>query len=186
METRKREPVDQVTFLDQEAQDFILSVKTQISEFDDERAALTDSLKRLVAFIGAEESSIFLVDASTGQLVLSYASGEVGTRIIGLRLESGQGVVGWVIKNREDLIVPYPGLDARFFEGVDEHTGFSTRSILCAPIVEEGAAIGAVEVLNKSEGTFNDDDLVVLRAVAKLFAGVISAAASQTDSASMG
>jgi GAF domain-containing protein len=178
METRKREPVDQVTFLDQDAQDFILSVEAQLSEFDEEGALLTHNLKRLVEFIGAEESSIFLVDASTGQLVLTYASGEVGTRIIGLRLESGQGVVGWVIKNREDLIVPYPGLDARFFEGVDERTGFSTRSILCAPIVVEGAAIGAVEVLNKTEGTFNDDDLVVLRAVAKLFARVISAAAS--------
>ena len=185
METRKREPVDQVTFLDQDAQDFILSVNSQLSDFDDDSAALTNSLKRLVEFIGAEESSIFLVDASTGQLVLSYASGEVGTRIIGLRLESGQGVVGWVIRNCEDLIVPYPGLDAHFFEGVDEHTGFSTRSILCAPIVVEGAAIGAVEVLNKSEGTFNDDDLVVLRAVAKLFVRLISPAVSRNDSASM-
>lgn len=178
MEKRKREPIDQVTFLDQEAQDFIQSVEAQLSEVDEEGALLTYNLKRLVEFIGAEESSIFLVDASTGQVVLSYASGEVGTRIIGLRLESGQGVVGWVIKNREDLIVPYPGLDARFFEGVDERTGFSTRSILCAPIVVEGAAIGAVEVLNKTEGTFNDDDLVILRAVAKLFARVISTAAS--------
>jgi NtrC-family two-component system sensor histidine kinase KinB len=178
METRKREPVDQVTFLDQEAQDFIQSVEAHLSEFDEERALFTHNLKRLVEFIGAEESSIFLVDASTGQLVLTYASGEVGTRIIGLRLESGQGVVGWVIKNREDLIVPYPGLDARFFEGVDERTGFSTRSIMCAPIVAEGAAIGAVEVLNKTEGTFNDDDLVVLRAVAKLFASVVGATAS--------
>lgn len=178
MEKRKREPIDQVTFLDQEAQDFIQSVEAQLSEVDEEGALLTYNLKRLVEFIGAEESSIFLVDASTGQVVLSYASGEVGTRIIGLRLESGQGVVGWVIKNREDLIVPYPGLDARFFEGVDERTGFSTRSILCAPIVVEGAAIGAVEVLNKTEGTFNDDDLVILRAVANLFARVISTAAS--------
>jgi len=181
METRKREPADQVTFLDQDAQDFILAVEQQLSEFDGVESLLTEILKQLVEFIGAEESSIFLVDASNGQLVLSYASGEVGTRIIGLRLESGQGVVGWVIRYSEDLIVPYPGLDARFFEGVDEHTGFSTRSILCGPIVADGTAIGAIEVLNKTEGTFNDDDLVVLRAIARLVARVITAAESQAN-----
>ena len=62
------------------------------------------------------------------------------------------------------------------FEGVDERTGFSTNSILCGPIVVDDTAIGAIEVLNKVEGTFNDDDLVVLRAIARQVAGVIPSA----------
>jgi hypothetical protein len=36
--------------------------------------------------------------------------------------------------------------------------------------------IGAIEVLNKRQGTFNDDDLVVLRAIAHQVAGVLSKA----------
>ena len=118
------------------------------------------------------------MDQSTGELVFSYACGEAGAKAIGFRLESGQGVVGWVVKHSEDLIVPYPGLDARFFEGVDERTGFSTNSILCGPIVVDETAIGAIEVLNKVEGTFNDDDLVVLRAIARQVAVVIPSAGS--------
>jgi GAF domain-containing protein len=117
------------------------------------------------------------VDASTGDLILQYATGEVGPKIVGLRLPSGQGVVGWVVKYSEDLIVPYPGLDTRFFEGVDESTGFSTRSILCCPIVAAGQAIGAVEMLNKRQGTFNDDDRILLRAIARQVAQVITAVA---------
>lgn len=178
MEPRERKPADEITFLDVEAQDFIAAMDQSLFSVDDVEAALTQLLIRVTEFLGAEEASIFLVDGSTGELVLSYAACGVGIQIIGLRLESGQGVVGWVVKNSEDLIVPYPGLDARFFEGVDESTGFRTRSILCSPIRADEGTVGAIEVLNKKEGTFNDDDLVVLRAIAGQVARVISSDAT--------
>jgi GAF domain-containing protein len=178
MGTGKRRPVDETTFLDKEAQDFIKAADRDLSEQDDVDTAVADVISQVADFIGAEEASLFMVDESTGDLILRYATGEVGKKIIGLRLESGQGVVGWVVKYGEDLIVPYPGLDARFFDGVDESTGFSTRSILCGPIRTNGQAIGAIEVLNKREGTFNDDDLVLLRAITRLVANVIRAAGS--------
>ena len=175
---KNMEPVDETSFLDEEAQSFIAATGQNLSERDDVGAALTRVMSQVTEFLGAEAASIFLVDESTGELVLQYAIGEVGDEIIGLRLEGGQGVVGWVVKYNEDLIVPYPGLDARFFEGVDERTGFATRSILCGPIRRNGRAIGAIEVLNKKQGTFNDDDLVVLRAIARLLSRVIPAAES--------
>lgn len=173
MNPSNRSPVDQVNFLDQEARDFIAATRTGLAERDDVDAAVTKVLIETTEFLGAEEASIFLVDGSTAELVLTYASGEVGIEIIGLRLKSGQGVVGWVVRHSEDLIVPYPGLDERFFEGVDKNTGFTTQSILCAPIWTNGTTLGAIEVLNKKIGTFNDDDLVVLRAIARLLADVI-------------
>jgi GAF domain-containing protein len=169
----RRKPVDEVTFLEQAAQDFIAATGQRLSEPDDPDAALTQVIAQIVHFLDAEEASIFVVDQQSGDIILRYAKGKVGENIIGLRLASGQGVVGWVVKFGEDLIVPYPGMDERFFEGVDESTGFSTRSILCSPIQSNGDTIGAIEVLNKSEGTFNDDDLVLLRAITRLVAKVI-------------
>jgi sigma-B regulation protein RsbU (phosphoserine phosphatase) len=174
MELDNRKPLDEITFLDQEAQDFIAATGQSLSDLVDVDAGLTRLLVQITEFLGAEECSMFLADESSGDLVLRYAAGGVGADIIGLRLESGQGVVGWVIKNSEDLIVPYPGLDVRFFKGVDARTGFTTRSILCAPIRANGKTIGAIEVLNKRVGTFDDDDLVVLRAIARLVADAIS------------
>lgn len=174
MDQSSRKPVDEVTFLDREAQEFIQLMTTSLSDQDDVDAALNEIMARVTDFIGAEAASIFMVHKPTGDLVLRLAIGEVGQDIIGLRLRSGQGVVGWVVKYSEDLIVPFPGLDARFFEGVDESTGFSTRSILCSPIRSGERTIGAIEVLNKKQGTFNDDDLVLLRAMARLAAEVIT------------
>jgi signal transduction protein with GAF and PtsI domain len=169
MELSDRKPVDEITFLDEDAQNFIASIGESLTDRDN----IDTVLSKVTAFLAAEALSVFLIDESSGDLVLRYATGEVGDEIVGLRLKSGQGVVGWVVKYSEDLIVPYPGMDARFFEGVDESTGFSTRSILCSPIRADERAVGAIEVLNKIEGTFNDDDLILLRAIARLMAEVI-------------
>lgn len=174
MEHRKRMPEDEVTFLDQEAQDFIAATGQSLAAYENVDAALNYALDALMNYLGAEEGSIFLVDESSGDLVLTYAAGEVGAGIVGLRLGPGQGVVGWVVKFSEDLIVPFPGLDARFFEGVDERTGFVTRSIVCGPVRAEEKTVGAIEIMNKTRGTFNDDDIVVLRAIARLAAGVLT------------
>ena len=117
-------------------------------------------------YLRTEELSIFVVDPSTRELVLTHAAGPVGQKIIGLRMPEGQGVVGWVVRYSEDLIVPSTVLDPRFFSGVDQKTGFVTRSILCAPMVRAGQSIGAIEAMNKMTGHFNADDVLLLRAVA--------------------
>jgi len=175
MKSQTRQPVDKVTFLDPQAQAFIAVVGQSLtSQSDPSDQILGAVLPQVAKFLDAEAASIFVVDESTGDLVLQHASGEVGEKLVGLRLPAGQGVVGWVVKYSEDLIVPYPGLDARFFEGVDESTGFSTHSILCGPIVHGERVIGAIEILNKREGTFNDDDLILLRAIARQMAEVLS------------
>jgi len=170
MEMSNSEPEQEITFLDEEAQDFIAAVGHNLAGRQAVDVILNRIMLQVAEFLGAEAASIFVVDQSTDDLVLIYATGEVRDEVVGLRLESGQGVVGWVVKYGEDLIVPYPGLDVRFFEGVDECTGFSTRSILCGPMRVNGHTLGAIEVLNKKDGTFNDDDLVVLRAIARLVA----------------
>ncbi len=167
----KKQPVDRISFLDASAQQFISSTVQNLSE----RSDLDTVLERVTAFLGAEAGSIFVLDPESDELVLQHATGKVGEAILGLRLRVGQGVVGWVVKHREDLIVPYAGMDARFFEGVDESTGFSTRSILCSPLLIGDQVVGAIEVLNKQEGTFNDDDLVLLRAIAHEIARFVAA-----------
>jgi signal transduction histidine kinase len=55
--------------------------------------------------------------------------------------------------------------DDRFDPTTDKKTGYRTRSILCMPIREpvkkkgqEGEIIGVVQILNKNNGVFNDED----------------------------
>jgi GAF domain-containing protein len=167
-----KRPADELGFIGKEAQDFVASMGEKLAQQADVDTMM-QVMRAVADFLNAEELSIFVVDEATGDPVLQYATGEVGAKIIGIRLKSGQGVVGWVIRYNEDLIVPYPGMDARFFEGVDKSTGFTTRSILCCPLRVSGRSVGAIEVMNKIEGTFNDDDLILLRAIARLVVDAI-------------
>lgn len=164
---------NETQFLDEEAQAFIARVETMLSDADDLEAAIGQVMEEITAYLSAAALSIFVVDATSGELLLQFATGAVSDQLVGLRLQPDQGVVGWVVQHGEDLIVPYPGLDTRFFSGIDRRTGFSTRSILCSPIQHEEQVIGAMEVLNKRTGTFDDEDLMLLRALSHRLAPVI-------------
>lgn len=131
---------------------------------------IAELMDQASAYMHTEAISIFMLDRSTSELVLKYAAEPVGQGLIGLRIPVGQGVVGWVVEHIEDLIVPSTGLDARFYSGVDQQTGFVTRSILCVPMLQAGQVIGAIEVMNKTTGHFNVDDVLVLQSIADVAA----------------
>jgi class 3 adenylate cyclase len=78
------------------------------------------------------------------------------------RLKIGQGIAGYVAARGEPIIVNDTAKSPHFFSGVDRHTGFTTRSALCVPMISQGKVIGVVEVLNRTNGDFtpNDEDLL--------------------------
>jgi len=49
---------------------------------------------------------------------------------------------------------------------IDEVTGFRTRSVLCVPMISQGKVVGVIEVLNKIDGEFIEDDRDVLQSIA--------------------
>jgi signal transduction histidine kinase len=85
---------------------------------------------------------------------------------LNLRLCPGQGIVGWVVQNGQSALVTYVADDPRFFPGIDEQTGFRTRSVLAVPLWVRGKVIGALEALNKREGEFDKGDLTLLETLA--------------------
>jgi sigma-B regulation protein RsbU (phosphoserine phosphatase) len=158
-----------MVFLEQEALDFLARVTRTLVKQPDPDLAILELMSQINAFFETEAISIFIWDESAGVLVLEHAVSPISDDIRGLKTPLGQGVVGWVARYNEPLIVPAPNLDPRFFSGVDERTGFYTRTILCVPIAKEGQVLGAIEALNKTSGHFNDDDRVLLQEIARVF-----------------
>jgi len=115
----------------------------------------------------ASASSVLLFDEGKQELFFKVAEGEVGKVLKKLRLDSQSGIVGWVVCHGKPLIINDVRKDLRFNEGIDEITGFVTRSIMCVPLVVNRKTIGVVEVLNKQDGSdFNGQDLEALMSVA--------------------
>jgi GAF domain-containing protein/CheY-like chemotaxis protein len=111
-------------------------------------------------------ASISLLDEQAGALVFRSVSGKQTEMLIGMRLEPGQGVAGWVAEHAEPLLACQAQSDPRFCPIFDEITGIVTDSILCVPLMTKGRVIGVVEALNKPEPGFTEDDMAMLRSLA--------------------
>ncbi|MBT6959839.1 MAG: GAF domain-containing protein, partial [Rhodospirillaceae bacterium] len=107
-------------------------------------------LERITKYVGAEASSLFLIDDNGKELVCSACSGPVD--ITGLRIPADAGIVGRVYNERSGQMVRDVTKDADFGAMVDEQTGFTTKSILCAPLSLGDECLGCIEIINKNTG----------------------------------
>jgi len=124
---------------------------------------LTLVTQHVTSMLNVAATSVALRDDEANEVWFAAASGEGSTEVIGLRMPLGQGVVGWVAETGEPIIVPDVSTDTRFFPDVDAQSGFTTKSILCVPMVSKGRLIGAIEAMNKrDDSAFTIQDLNLL------------------------
>ncbi|MCU0495153.1 MAG: GAF domain-containing protein, partial [Chloroflexaceae bacterium] len=115
-------------------------------------------VQKLNAYFRVDAGSLLMRDEVTGDLefVMTLEAGE--EKLLGVRIPKGQGVAGDVAETQLAAVVPDARNDPRFYSKVSDDLGYETRSILCVPMVVKGRTIGVIELLNKREGTFTDDD----------------------------
>ena len=115
----------------------------------------------------SEASSILLVDPITDELSFRTSSGPGSDQLKAVTLKPGQGIAGWVLKERRPALVNDVQKDSRFYSKVDILTGFKTRSILAIPLTYGDRTIGVIEALNTAkEKRFEHSDLELLSILA--------------------
>ncbi|MDX1514102.1 MAG: GAF domain-containing SpoIIE family protein phosphatase [Gammaproteobacteria bacterium] len=129
-------------------------------------ASLDKALARIADNLNAEAASLFLLENDDKDLVCRACFGP--TDITGLRIGASDGIVGRSVQENCCQIVRDVRLDPDFAKSVDEESGFTTRSILCAPMSVKDRRVGAIELLNKRSGDrlFSHDDQSALQVLA--------------------
>lgn len=122
---------------------------------------LLDKVRRTT---NAEACSVALADQASGELIYRQAVGEASQLVVGLRLQPGQGLAGWSFQQRQSVRVTEAEADARFYRLPD--TSYRIRDLICVPLLARNAAIGVLELLNKRDGVFTNEDLHLLESVA--------------------
>jgi len=74
-----------------------------------------------------------------------------------ITLDLGQGIAGWVARNRELLVIDDVRKDSRFFGDADKLTGFTTKSIIAVPLIGRSGLIGVAEVINPRSTEFDHE-----------------------------
>jgi len=127
---------------------------------------LEHALVRITEYLDAESGALFMLDDEGKMLTCTSCYG--ATQITGFRLPSDQGIVGRTVQNNAGEIVRDVSTDPSFFPGVDRKTGYTTKSIVCAPISIHDRRMGAIELINKRgpDPRFTPDDLHILETMA--------------------
>ncbi len=140
----------------------------------DYKTIVQSALARISAYMGAEAASLFLLSDTGEALVCSACYGPVD--ITGLNISANTGVVGRAVATREGALVRDVSEREDFGAAVDAKTGFTTRSLLVAPLVIGSDCLGAIEVINRvgGDGLFDAEDLLLLETLAGAAALAIS------------
>ena len=128
----------------------------------DSQKVMTQMLIAATSIVGATEASIWVWENSQKQHLVCRATSNLAmlATLQQFKLAPGDdSIVGWVAANVKSTIVADTNSDERFSMGPDSETGYSTESLIAVPLVFRGDVYGVLEILNKENAPFDDEDL---------------------------
>ena len=149
----------------------------------DMKKVLKYTMDMVRVLMNVEAGSLLFLDH--GELELAVAFNTQLESMKKFRLKIGQGIAGYVAARGEAIIVNDTQKSPHFFPGVDRHTGYTTRSALCVPMISQGKVIGVIEVLNKINGDFTPNDEDLLQSIASSVSIAIENARLYKETVSM-
>jgi len=133
------------------------------STFDINRI-LRYTMDMIGVMMHVEAGSLVLLEKD--ELVFKVALNSDVNVLRKFRLKLGQGIIGYAAARGEPVIVHDVNSSPHFYAEIDKETGLETRSVLCVPMISQGKVVGAIEVLNKVEGEFDNNDVHLLQSIA--------------------
>jgi GAF domain-containing protein len=121
--------------------------------------ALASVVEGLRATLG-ERVAILLLDNQKNELYITASAG-YGDDLIGMRIDVGRGITGWVAQHREPLIINDVQADPRYIPGNN-----AVRSELAVPIIYRGELLGVLNIESDEPDAFNQQDQDILSTVA--------------------
>ncbi|HZT08235.1 MAG TPA: GAF domain-containing protein [Chloroflexota bacterium] len=141
----------------------LLDVMTSLSSELELDQLLAKIMEKTTEVMRADRSSLFILDAKQNELWFKVAQ---GANLEEVRIPVGVGIAGHVAATGETINIADAYADPRFNQDVDRRTGYRTRTVLCMPMRNaQGSIVGVLQVLNKIEGLFSEDDEALLEAV---------------------
>src|SRR5277367_130975 len=127
--------------------------------------------------LDADGVSVMLLDAESQELYFPFLSDrdpKVAERLRRVRVPVGKGIAGEVFQTGRSVMIDNVSSDSHFYSGVDQKTGFTTRSVLAAPLIANEIRLGVIEAVNPlGRDAFSVNDLALLEALAESVAMAI-------------
>lgn len=168
-----------------EATEHQLRLLQKISRYMARESALSDALDGVVSFVAEfmQCDSCLLYLLHDRELILCASNHPRPESIGTVRLKLGEGLTGWVARERRMLSVSREAyLDSRFklFTDLPEDT---YEAFLSAPVIVRNRVVGVINVQHRSPHFHNGDEMELLTTVGEQVGALV--ALSQTDPAKL-
>ena len=144
-----------------------------------------DALERLTLDIAIETvdatgGTIYVHDPKKEVLIFRYvvgASPEITRKLQGMEMSDKQGIAGEVFHSGKARVTLDVTQEAKHSRNIDDTTSFVTKSMVTVPLISiGGTTIGVMQVLNRTSGVFDDEDVEVLEVLSAQAASALEAA----------
>ncbi|MCX6120837.1 MAG: ATP-binding protein [Ignavibacteriales bacterium] len=113
--------------------------------------------------VKADRGTLYLVDDIKKEIWSKILQ---GSDMAEIRMPIGKGFSGYVAETGETILIPDAYADPRFNPETDKQSGYRTRNMLCMPMKnKDRKIIGVFQLLNKDQGSFNNDDVSFIDAL---------------------
>jgi len=128
--------------------------------------ALPQTLALVQKAIPTEAAALALLDPDAGDLVIQAATGPGMDRVVGMRFSPTTGLTGQSVLTGRPMLVRFPQNVPHFHAHVDSRPDLSLRELLCIPLRDAEERLGVIQLVNKVDGSFDDDDVKLLSRLA--------------------
>jgi PAS domain S-box-containing protein len=128
---------------------------------------LNTILDETIKALQVETAALALIEPNE-DIVFKAATGKQSNNVIGKRVPAGQGLIGWLVRHGQGVVIPAVQEDARFMPEIEQFPKLEVKTISAAPIYAQGSVIGILEAINPISGSFDTDALLVLTGISSL------------------
>lgn len=119
--------------------------------------------------IGADRASVYIYNQEKNILWSVHAD---GVKQISVPID--KGVASYTFNSKEPYITNSPYKDKYFYDLIDKQTGYKTKNLATVPIFGfTGEVIGVMQLLNKREDDFNEEDIYVIKFLSNFVSGFL-------------
>ncbi len=122
---------------------------------------------------GTDSCQVYLYDAAHDELVLRAADDTISDLVGRVRLKMGEGITGWVARERKPVMVSKNAMQDHRFKSVPEMREGDFQSMLSVPLVAHGEILGVINVRTRHPREYTRGQVQLLSGIANQVAGAI-------------
>lgn len=140
----------------------LISISRDLASTLNLDALLNRIVQSAAALSSAADSSILLYDSRSGELYFQASTNLDEPLMRGFVVPVENSIAGWIVINREAIIIDDVQNDERHFASVGLQTDTKIKTLLGVPLITKNKVVGVLEAINKKEGSFTPEDQEIL------------------------